>query len=192
MHDIEPYYHWRNFYRAEDDPDSPFYGRRYSEIYFTNTVYNYYIHPQWDHFGSGTLYLKLLYTDYEKGFVIIELIGEWNDCLYNDIMFLKRNIIDHLSERGISRYILIGENVFNFHYSDDLYYQEWREDIEDGWITLIGFLPHVIDEMKKARINFQVYMNPLVNELNWRTMLPENLLVAVEGILYGVLPEPEE
>ena len=50
-----------------------------SEFEYSNTVYNYYIHPQWDDIGSGTLYMKELYADYENGFAILEFIGEWND-----------------------------------------------------------------------------------------------------------------
>src|SRR6056297_37673 len=121
MHTIEPYYNWRKYYRAEADQKSPFSGRKYSEFFFTNSVYNYYIHPQWDDFGSETLFLKIIYNDYLKRFSIIELIGEWNDCLFNDIMFLKRNVIEVLMESGITKFILIGENVFNFRSSDDSY-----------------------------------------------------------------------
>ena len=61
MHDIEPWWGWRDEYTAENDPKSPFYGREYNEFLFTNKIYNYYIHPQWDFFGSETLYLKLIY-----------------------------------------------------------------------------------------------------------------------------------
>jgi hypothetical protein len=31
--------------------------------------------------GSETLYLKILYADYEAGYVVIEFIGEWNDAI---------------------------------------------------------------------------------------------------------------
>ncbi len=55
----------------------------------TQTIYNYYIHPQWDDFGSRTLYLKVLLADYDEQYVIIELFGEWNDAIENDIMNLK-------------------------------------------------------------------------------------------------------
>ncbi len=58
MQDIEPYDNWHYLYTSEEDERSPFYGREYSEFVFTQTVYNYYIHPQWDEFGSSTLYLK--------------------------------------------------------------------------------------------------------------------------------------
>jgi hypothetical protein len=73
---------------------SPFYEREYSEFEYTNQVYNYLLHPQWDEFGSSTLYLKILYVDYKEGFAIIEMIGEWNDAINNDIMFLKRDVVE--------------------------------------------------------------------------------------------------
>ena len=90
MHDIEPYYQWRDYYIAADDELSPFFGQESDEFQFTNKVYNYYIHPQWDEFGSSTLYLKVLFVDYEEGYAIIELIGAWNDTLHNDVMELER------------------------------------------------------------------------------------------------------
>ena len=98
--------------------------------------------------GSATLYLKILYVNYDNGYCIIELLGEWNDCLYNDIMYLKRNIADDLMANGINKFILIGENVLNFHASDNDYYQEWFDDIEDGWISLVNFQDHVLLEME--------------------------------------------
>ena len=90
MQDIEPYYNWRHLYTAEEDKRSPFYGRQYSEFEYSLTLYNYYIHPQWDDFGSRTLYMKLLYADYDQQFAILELLGEWNDAIENDIMTLRR------------------------------------------------------------------------------------------------------
>ena len=92
MHTIEPHYNWRHLYIASEDTQSPFYGREYSEIEFSNAIYDYFIHPQWDQIGSATLYIKIVFVDYDSGYCIIELMGEWNDCLYNDVMYLKRNI----------------------------------------------------------------------------------------------------
>ncbi|TNE99166.1 MAG: hypothetical protein EP322_03700, partial [Bacteroidetes bacterium] len=143
MHSVEPYYHWRNLYIADEDENSPFYGREYSEFEFQNRVYNYLIHPQWDHIGSNTLYIKILYVDYEDGYAIIEFIGEWNDAIENDIMTLKRDILDEMIPMGVSKFIFIGENVLNFHASDDCYYEECIDDLEDGWIALINFHEHV-------------------------------------------------
>jgi hypothetical protein len=48
MHEIEPYFQWRHLYIADEDPKSIFFGQTYSEFEFSQTVYNYYIHPQWD------------------------------------------------------------------------------------------------------------------------------------------------
>jgi len=162
---------------------SPFYGREYSDIYFTHAVYNYYIHPQWDDFGSNTLYLKIIFADYRSRTAIIEFIGEWNDLLYNDIMFLKRNVVETLIESGVSNFILIGENVLNFHYSDTDYYEEWLEELDEGYITCIGFLPHVVEDMRKGRISRYITINDEINELPWRTYLPDNLILKVESLL---------
>ena len=140
MHDIEPYYRWRDYYVASDDKHSPFYGRVYSELHYTEKIYNYYIHPQWDFFGSPTLYMKLLFVDYEEGYAILEFIGEWNDCITNDIMYLKRDVADVLIENGITKFILLCDNVLNFHGSDDCYYEEWWDDIKEagGWVCLVN------------------------------------------------------
>ena len=94
MHTLEPYWKWRDFYTAEEDEKSPFFGREYSEFEFSDKIYNYFIHPQWDHFGSDTLYLKLIFVDYKHGSAIIEFIGEWNDCIHNDIMFLTEKAVE--------------------------------------------------------------------------------------------------
>jgi len=189
MHTIEPFYRWRNRYTSEEDPLSPFYGMEYSEFQFSNTVYNYFIHPQWDEFGSATLYLKIIYADYEMGFAIIELIGEWNDCLYNDVMFLKRNVIDVLVDAHINRFLLIGENVFNFHFSDDSYYHEWFEDIEEGWIVGLNFRQHVISEFRNCNIHHYIFFPPGLLDFNWRKYEPGSLFQTIEGFMYKKLSE---
>lgn len=171
MHEIEPFYNWRHLYTAEEDEQSPFYGREYSEFEFSNTVYNYYIHPQWDEFGSKTLYLKILFVDYELNFAIIEMIGEWNDAVENDIMQLKRSVIDLLIAEGIYKYILITENVLNFHSSEDDYYAEWHEDIGDegGWIAAINMPEQTQYDFKKSHIDNYA---KLFEVDNWRTLQP--------------------
>jgi hypothetical protein len=183
MHDLEPYYNWREIYVASDDPLSPFFQREYSEFEFSQKIYNHFIHPQWDSFGSQTLFIKILYTDYEDGFSIIELMGEWNDLLYNDIMLLKREIIEHLQLQGISRFILIGENVLNFHYSDECYYEEWFEEVTDGdgWIALLNFREHVIRDFNAANIDSYFILGGKLNELRWRTLNPGQLYELVES-----------
>lgn len=182
MHDLEPHYNWRSLYTAEEDARSPFYGRQYSEFDFHNQVYDHFLHPQWDEFGSNTLYIKLLYADYQEGFAILELIGEWNDTLYNDIMHLKREVIDILTYEGISKFILVGENVLNFHASDDSYYEEWIDDIsaEDGWVALINFRDYILQEFSDANIDSYFVMGGKINEIDWRTQHPRQLYLTVK------------
>lgn len=180
MQDIEPFYRWRELYRAEDDKRSPFYGREYSEFEYTHQIYNYAIHPQWDEFGSPTLYIKILYADYHEGFAVIELLGEWNDAVTNDIMFLKRDVIEVLMEQGVNRFILIGENVLNFHSSDDCYYEEWFQDVEEGWIVALNFQEHVLEEFRKNNLDYYLIFGGKLDQLTWRTMSPSGLLGAVQ------------
>lgn len=182
MQNIEPSYNWRELYIASEDELSPFYGAVYSEFEYTNTVYNYFIHPQWDDFGSNTLYLKILFADYEKSFAVIEFIGEWNDALYNDIMFVKREVIESMIGNGINKFILIGENVLIFHGSDDCYYEEWFQDVEDGWIAAINFRPHVMKEMERFNIDSYFLTGGELDDLNWRTNSPVELLQRIEKI----------
>ncbi len=186
MHELEPYHNWKHLYTAEEDEYSPLYGKEYSEFEFSNTVYNYYIHPQWDDFGSRTLYLKVLYADYDQNFVIIEFIGEWNDAVENDIMQLKRSIIDPMIARGIVKFILITENVLNFHSSDDSYYEEWYEDISDqgGWIVFLELPEHEKDEFKTAGLGRYSY---LMNYPNWRNHQPYHLYQLIDNQLLRLL-----
>ncbi len=187
MHDIEPFYHWRNTYIASEDDRSPFYDRQYNEFQYTNVIYNYYIHPQWDFFGSPTLYIKILFTDYEEGFAIIEMLGEWNDCLSNDIMYLKNEVVDHLVSQGIYRFILICENVLNFHGSDDCYYEEWMEDIRDegGWICCINTLEHVAEEMKGTQLQYFINFGKNYNDIIWRPHKPKALVKVIDALIHG-------
>jgi len=180
LHEIEPYYSWRDDYIAAEDERSPFYGVIYSEFEFDKKIYNFLLHPQWDEFGSQTLYLKVLYVDYEKGFSIIELIGEWNDAIYNDIMLLKREIIDIMTAEGIHKFILIGENVLNFHGSDDSYYEEWYDDTDDGWIVGLNFRAHVVEEFKAQNIDYYIHFGGDLNTFPWRTLKPKQLYHHIE------------
>ena len=182
MHTIEPFFSWRHHYIACEDPRSPFYGRVYSEIEFTHAIYNYVIHPQWDLFGSTTLVSKILYANYEQQFAIIEFLGEWNDVLYNDIMYLKNNVIDPMIRQGIQKFILIGENVLNFHSGDDDYYLEWKEDIEpDGYVFALSFREHVIREFLQADLDEIICFPEFEDEIfNWRVYEPLQIKYKIE------------
>ena len=172
MHNIEPFYLWRDIYSSDQDPNALNFENEYSEFHYTNKVYNYLLHPQWDNFGSDTLFYKLLYVDYEEAFCVIELIGEWNDTINNDIMLLKTELIDHLIDCGIDNFMIIMENVLNFHSSEDDYYHEWKDDI-DGNIYFINALPHVLDEMDSINLKLAVSYGDRLNDINWRSTKPD-------------------
>ncbi len=185
MHDIEPFYNWKDYYDSEEDSGSPFFQKEYNQFEYSTEIYGYYIHPQWDSIGSPTLFVKVIYADYDEGIGIIELIGEWNDCIHNDIMFLKRELIDSMILSGISKFILIGENVLNFHHSDDSYYEEWFEEVMemDGWIALLNFRDHVLQEFKENDIDSFFLLGGKLNDIAWRTGGPERCIQKVEEMV---------
>lgn len=180
MHKIEPYYRWANYYDSAQDELSPFYGKEYNYDLYSENIYGYYIDPAWDFMGSETLYLKIIYVNYEDGIAVIEMIGEWNDAINNDIMQFKRNIVDEMIIENIHKYILIGENVLNFHGSDDSYYEEWFEEVEDGWISAVNFQEHVLDEMSKYNLDSYINFGGNLQIPSWRTLRPESFCQLVE------------
>ena len=183
MHEIEPFYLWRDDYIAAEDERSPFFNTEYSEFYYDKQLYNFLIHPQWDTFGSNTLYIKVIFVDYDKEYAIIELMGEWNDTINNDIMLLKREILELMVDEGIDKFILIGENVLNFHASDDSYYEEWFQDVEEGWIAGINFNEHVIREFRDNSIDYYINFGGELDDLHWRKLKPRQLFKKVEELL---------
>ena len=182
MHDIQPFHKWRDQYAGEEDMLSPFHGSTYNT---EKVIYNYVIHPYWDDFGSETLYLKIIFADYETGQAVIELIGEWNDAIQNDIMEMKRHVMEPLIDEGITRFILICENVLNFHASDDCYYEEWSEECRDGfnggWITFLNTFDHVAQEMDEAHLDNYVYYGANFNGFTWRIYQPKYIFEWVEA-----------
>jgi len=189
MQDLEPYSNWYHLYNAARDIRSPFFGRSYHKTLCTHTIYNYYIHPQWDEFGSPTLYIKILFVDYKNRFCIIEMLGEWNDCINNDIMFLKRNVIDLLTAEGIRYFILIGENVLNYHSDTDDYYQEWFDEIEDGYIIGLNFREHVVQEFMHARLDNYMLFGGRFSEIPWRRFSPQQLFDLTKKMITRRLSE---
>jgi len=183
MHDIEPYFNWLHHYDDEEDERSPFYGNDVEEDDFKNQIYNHIIHPRWEYIGSPTLFAKIIYAEYDQCFCIIELIGEWNDTLYNDVMHFKRNVIDVLLAEGINKFMLIGENVLIFHSSDDCYYEEWFDELEDGWIAMTNFKPHVLSEIQEANLDQYVLIDRQLDDLNWRTFNPSTICAFINSIM---------
>lgn len=183
MHDIEPYYNWLTYYDPAEDENSPFFGKQYNFDTYSETIYGYYIDPAWDFMGSETLYIKILYADYDVGFCVIEFLGEWNDTLNNDVMYLKRNVIDKMIQQGVNKFILIGENILNFHGSDDSYYEEWFEDVEDGWIAGVGFPEFILEEFRRYGIDAYINLGGTLQLNKWRTLNPSTFYDVVSKLI---------
>lgn len=188
MINIEPFYNWEDYYKSSEDELSPFYGVEPGADYeeAPNLVYNYYLHPSWDNFGSRTLYLKVLFVDYEKHYAIIEFIGEWNDAVENDIMQLKREVIDMMLADGINKFILLCGHVMNFHAGDNDYYEEWQEELEDqeGYIALVNMPAHCLDEMKQNRLTKYFWV---IQYEPWRTHQPKHFYHYINDYINNTL-----
>ena len=119
-------------------------------------------------------------ADYEEKYVVIELIGEWNDAIENDIMTLRRDVTDLFFQNGITKFILIAENVLNFHSGDKDYYQEWFEEVTDetGWIVCLNMPEQTQHDFRKAKLNYYI---ELVEMENWRIYKPFHLFKKIDG-----------
>jgi hypothetical protein len=108
------------------------------------------------------------------------MLGEWNDAVENDIMQFKREVIEPMIGQGIYKFILITENVMNFHSSDDDYYEEWYEEIKDegGWIVSINMPEHTQYDFRKTHIDRYVRM--MENE-QWRTYQPGHFFQLIDN-----------
>ena len=109
-------------------------------------------------------------------------MGEWNDAIENDIMTLRRNITDIMYIRGISKFILIAENVLNFHSSDDSYYEEWREQVEEngGWIVIVDMPTQSQYDFRQARLTNYA---ELIDFTQWRTLKPEIIFQQLDDMM---------
>lgn len=182
MHEIEPFYNWNKYYHPFRDAKSPFYGKEFAENY-ENAVYGYVIHPDWDFIGSETLYVKLLMVNYPLKYAVIELFGEWNDTLHNDSMYLKRTVVDKLIKNGIRYFILIAENLFQFHGGENDYYEEWFEDVEDGWIAVLNLRDFVRKEIERYKLDYFLHIGGTLQLENWRTLKPDILFALVSQLI---------
>jgi len=111
--------------------------------------------------------------------MVIEMIGEWNDAIENDIMNLKREVIDKFFKEGITKFILIAENVLNFHSGDRDYYSEWFEEVtdENGWICCLNMPDQTQYDFRRAKLHRYI---ELVDLANWRIYKPFHLFKKID------------
>ena len=87
---------------------------------------------------------------------------------------------DLLVAQGIHKFILIAENVLNFHSSDTDYYEEWNDDIKDngGWIAAINMPEQTQYDFHRSHIDRYVY---LLESPNWRTFQPHDFFQSIDN-----------
>jgi hypothetical protein len=189
LHDIEPFYGWLQWYNQQMDPNSPFHEVEHNQFVFNRSINEIPAHPLWDEIGSESLLVKILFADYDEGYAIIELFGEWNDLFENDYKLFSENCLTFLIDAGISRFILVCENVFHTYLQSDDYYDALQDELGDeGWICLLRARPHVKEEMEHYGIAPYFYWSELLDELNWRKLRPEPLYELVADRIRKALP----
>lgn len=181
FHEIEPFYGWLNLYNHEMDPNSPFHEVEHNMFYYDRSVNQMPAHPLWDTIGSESLLIKILYAQYDEGYAIIELFGEWNDLYENDYKLLAENCLTYLLDCGINRFILICENVFHAYFETDDYYEALQEELEEGWIALVKPRQNVLEELEAYNLTHYFYQSPLLDDLKWRKLKPFQLFELIES-----------
>lgn len=71
----------------------------------------------------------------------------------------------------------------NYHSSDDSYYEEWFQDIEQGWIAGLNFRDFVLTEFLNSGIGNYILFNPKDEEFNWRIMSPVQVFQKIDNLL---------
>lgn len=181
MQDLEPFSGWQRYYDPESDEQSPFFGVEHSLLYYDRQVYEYLAHPLWEDIGSEGLLTKILFVDYEQGYAVLEMFGVWNDLIQNDYKLFAENCLTYLVDAGVNKFILIMENILNIYLDTDDYYEAMQDELEDGWIALIRVRPHVKEEMQNFGIGQYFYWSPMLEELQWRKLKPQQVFALVEA-----------
>ena len=121
--------------------------------------------------------------DYVIGYCVIEFLGEWNDAVHNDIMRLKRDLVDEMIPLGIDKYILIGENILNFHADITDYYEEWLEEVPNGWMAFLNLREHVVQELSAYGVDQYFILGGDLYHLECRTKKPELLYAKLLAVV---------
>jgi MFS superfamily sulfate permease-like transporter len=97
-------------------------------------------------------------------------------------MVFRREIIDPLFAEGITRFIIIAENVLNFHSSERDYYEEWFENVtdENGWIVCLNMPEATQHDFRKMKLNYYVELREMHD---WRRYQPEALFKLIDNEL---------
>ncbi len=174
MQNILPTFSWQKYYNSSRDSKSPFFGLKPKSNY-ENEIYGYFIDPAWQYIGSETLYCNILMVNYDLKYAVIELFGEWNDALHNDIKWLKNTVLDTFIQNEITHFVLITENILQYHGSFSDYYEELYEDTEEGWLCILELPTFLETEFNKFKMQRYFHFGGSLNFSNWRTFKPNDL-----------------
>jgi hypothetical protein len=96
-------------------------------------------------------------------------------------------VIDVFEQQGITKFILIAENVLNFHSGDKDYYQEWFEEVtdEEGWIVCLNMPEATQHDFRKSKLNYYI---ELIDLFDWRIYKPFHLFKKIDEELGKRLP----
>ena len=113
-----------------------------------------------------------------------EFIKNGNDCITNDIMFLKRDVADVLIEKASINSFCCVIMCQPFMVPDDCY-EEWWDDIKDagGWVCMVNSLIMWATEMKRTRLQYYTHFGAVFNDVNWHNKLPEMVFQEITGRL---------
>jgi hypothetical protein len=98
-------------------------------------------------------------------------------------MYLYREVAEVLIDKGIKYFVLLGDNVLNFHADGNDYYSEWFDSIDEGWIAGVNFRKHILEEMAHYHIDYYIITGGNLNQVFWRSMQPETLFQYVDGLI---------
>ena len=189
--EIEPFYGWLTYYSHEEDELSPYYGEEHNLFAFDRYIHTFCAHPLWDTIDSESLLIKILYANYDEGYAVIELLGEWNDLFLNDFKLLYERCLSFMVDNGVNKFIFIAENVFNVYLGPDDYYDAFQEEIEDGWMCLLRGRPHVYAEFVQYNISRYFYWSVELDDLLWRKLKPWQVYEVVCKSMQRFLPSAE-
>jgi hypothetical protein len=94
-------------------------------------------------------------------------------------MELKREVTDKFFVLGITKFILIAENVLNFHSDGRDYYEEWFEEVtdENGWVVILNMPEQTQYDFRKAKL---IRSLELMEIDNWRIYKPFHLFKKID------------
>ena len=86
-------------------------------------------------------------------------------------------------EQGIDKFILVGDNLLNFHAGDPDYYEEWFEELEDGWVAAVNFRPHVLQEIRQYHLDSYLNFGGELDDMPWISWTPVQFYQKVSATL---------